>query len=105
MAEALQIIRALLRGTPLTFEGRYYRVSGLTGSPMPKQQPHPPILIGGGGRRLLTLAAWEADVISIMPRSRRDGGGLEDADASAEAFERKLAWIRDGAGDAFHASS
>jgi probable F420-dependent oxidoreductase len=101
MAEALQIIRALLRGTPLTIEGRYYRLTGLTGSPMPKQQPHPPILIGGGGRRLLTLAAREADVISIMPRSRRDGGGLEDADASAEAFERKLAWIRDGAGDRF----
>jgi len=101
MAEALQIIKALFNGTPLTFEGRYYRFTGLTGSPKPKQQPHPPILVGGGGRRLLTLAGQVADVISIMPRSRHDGSGLEDADASAEAFERKLAWIRDGAGDRF----
>ena len=101
MAEALEIIKALFNGTPVTFEGRYYRLTGLTGSPKPKQQPHPPILVGGGGRRLLTLAGQVADVISIMPRSRRDGSGLEDADASAEAFERKLAWIRDGAGDRF----
>ena len=101
MAEALEIIKALFNGTPVTFEGRYYRLTGLTGSPKPKQQPHPPILMGGGGRRLLTVAGQVADVISIMPRSRRDGSGLEDADASAEAFERKLAWIRDGAGDRF----
>ncbi len=101
MAEALEIIKALFNGTPVTFEGRYYRLTGLTGSPKPKQQPHPPILVGGGGRRLLTVAGQMADVISIMPRSRRDGSGLEDADASAEAFERKLAWIRDGAGDRF----
>jgi probable F420-dependent oxidoreductase len=101
MAEALEIIKALFNGTPVTFEGRYYRLTGLRGSPKPKQQPHPPILVGGGGRRLLTVAGQVADVISIMPRSRRDGSGLEDADASAEAFERKLAWIRDGAGDRF----
>lgn len=101
MTEALRIIKALFNGTPLTFKGRFYQLTEFTGSPKPKQQPHPPILVGGGGRRLLTLAGQVADVISIMPRSRRDGSGLEDADASAEAFERKLAWIRDGAGDRF----
>jgi hypothetical protein len=61
------------------------------------------VLIGGGGRRLLTLAAQEADIISIMPRSRRDGSGLEDADARPDAFTRKVAWIRDAAGDRFSA--
>ena len=40
---------------------------------------------------------------SRWPRSRRDGSGLEDADASAEAFARKLAWIRDAAGARFSA--
>jgi probable F420-dependent oxidoreductase len=103
MAEALQIVKAFLAGTPLTYEGRFYRLSGLTGAAKPVQQPHPPILIGGGGRRLLTLAAKEADVISVMPRSRQDGSGLEDADASPEVFTQKLAWIRDAAGDRFSA--
>jgi len=101
MAEALHVVKALFSATPLTYEGRFYKVAVLTGSAKPKQEPHPPVLIGGGGRRLLTLAAKEADIISIMPRSRRDGSGLEDADASAEAFTQKVAWIRDAAGNRF----
>ncbi len=103
MAEALQVFKALFSATPVTYKGRFYQLAGLTGSAKPKQAPHPPVLIGGGGRRLLTLAAQEADIISIMPRSRRDGSGLEDADASAEAFTRKVAWIRDAAGSRFSA--
>jgi len=103
MAEALHIVKALFRGTPLTYDGRHYHLTGLTGSAKPVQQPHPPVLVGGGGRRLLTLAAEEANIISVMPRSRPDGSGLEDADASPEAFERKVAWIRGAAGDRFSA--
>jgi probable F420-dependent oxidoreductase len=103
MAEALQVFKALLSATPVTYAGRFYRIRGLTGAAKPMQQPHPPVLIGGGGRRLLTLAAKEADIISIMPRSRRDGSGLEDADASPEVFTQKLAWIREAAGDRFSA--
>ena len=103
MAEALHVVKALFSATSLTHEGRFYKLTGLTGSAKPKQAPHPPLLIGGGGRRLLTLAAQEADIISIMPRSRRDGSGLEDADASPEAFTRKVAWIRDAAGNRFSA--
>jgi probable F420-dependent oxidoreductase len=102
-AEALQVIKALLSATPVTYGGRFYKLTGLTGCAKPMQQPHPPVLIGGGGRRLLTLAAKEADIISIMPRSRRDGSGLEDADASPEVFTQKLAWIREAAGDRFSA--
>jgi probable F420-dependent oxidoreductase len=101
MAEALQVVKALFSATASSYEGRFYKLTGLVGSAKPKQAPHPPVLIGGGGRRLLTIAAQEADIISIMPRSRRDGSGLEDADASPEAFTRKLAWIRDAAGDRF----
>jgi len=103
MAEALHVVKALFSAAPLTYEGRFYKAAALTGSAKPKQEPHPPVLIGGGGRRLLTLAAKEADIISIMPRSRRDGSGLEDADASAEAFTQKVAWIRDAAGNRFSA--
>ena len=101
MAEALHVVKTLFTATPLTYQGRHYRLTGLTGSAKPAQQPHPPILIGGGGRRLLTLAGKEADIISVMPRSKRDGSGLEDADVSPEAFTRKVGWIRDAAGNRF----
>lgn len=101
LAEAVQIIKRLLRGNPVTFEGRHYRLHELAAGFKPVQQPHPPFVIGGGGRRLLTLAAEQADTISVMPRSRPDGRGLEDADATDQAFREKIGWIRQAAGDRF----
>jgi probable F420-dependent oxidoreductase len=101
LAEAIAIIKRLWTQTPVTFSGRHYRLRDLTGSFKPVQQPHPPIVIGGGGPKLLALAAREADIISIMPRSKADGGGLEDSDATAEAFDQKVAVITDAAGDRF----
>lgn len=101
LAEAIRIIKDLMTETPVSHEGVHYRLTNLTGSFKPAQRPHPPFVIGGGGPALLTLAAKEADVISIMPRSKADGGGLEDTDASAEAFDKKVAVIRKAAGDRF----
>lgn len=101
MAEALAIVRGFLGTQPVTFSGKHYRISELEGSCKPVQQPHPPILIGGGGRRLLTLAAQEADIISVMPRAKRDGSGLQDADGSLDAFQEKVRIIREAAGPRF----
>ena len=101
MAEALTIIKDLFGPKPVTFKGRHYNITGLEGTCKPVRQPHPPILIGGGGKRLLAIAATQADIISIMPRSKRDGSGLEDGDATAEAFDQKLRLVRDVAGSRF----
>ncbi|MDQ6883679.1 MAG: TIGR03621 family F420-dependent LLM class oxidoreductase [Candidatus Dormibacteraeota bacterium] len=101
LAEAIRIIKDLMTETPITRVGVHYRLTNLTGSCKPLQQPHPPFLIGGGGPKLLALAAQEADIISIMPRSKADGAGLEDTDASADAFEGKVALIRKVAGNRF----
>jgi probable F420-dependent oxidoreductase len=101
LGEALQIIKQLLNGDPVTFNGTHYQVHELAAGFKPVQQPHPPIVIGGGGRRLLTLAAEQADVVSVMPRSRPDGSGLEDADASLAAFQEKVGWIKQAAGARF----
>ncbi len=56
LAEAVTIIKGLLKGDQVTFAGRHYRVTGHTLAPLPLQKPRPPIMIGGNGRRLLTLA-------------------------------------------------
>ncbi len=101
MAEALTIIKGLFGPQPVNFTGTHYRISDLEGACKPSQQPHPPILIGGGGRRLLSIAATQADIISIMPRSKRDGSGLEDAEATTAAFDEKVRLIRDVAGSRF----
>ena len=102
LAEAVHVIKRLLRGEAVTFSGQHYTFAGLTAGFPTVQQPHPPIVIGGGGRQLLMLAAQEADVISIMPRSRSDGSGLDTTDGTEEAFARKTDWIREAAGDRFH---
>src|SRR5690606_9838810 len=63
LAEAVEVVKQLMGDEPCRFRGEHYRVEGLDGTPKPLQRPHPPILIGGGGRRVLTLAAREADIV------------------------------------------
>jgi alkanesulfonate monooxygenase SsuD/methylene tetrahydromethanopterin reductase-like flavin-dependent oxidoreductase (luciferase family) len=65
LAEAVNIIKGLLKGEQLTFAGRHYRVTGHAIAPLPVQRPHPPILIGGNGPHLLALAAREADIVGL----------------------------------------
>jgi probable F420-dependent oxidoreductase len=65
LAEAVTIIKGLLKGETVSFTGKHYQVAGHTINPIPLQQPHPPILIGGNGPRLLTLAAREADIVGL----------------------------------------
>ena len=85
----------------MTFAGRHYAIADLEGRPTPVQRPHPPIAIGGGGRRTLTLAAREATIVGLVPRARRDGSGLDLADLSDAATREKLEWVRAAAGDRF----
>jgi probable F420-dependent oxidoreductase len=101
LEEAVTIIKGLLAGERVTFAGRHYTITDLEGRPAPVQRPHPPLAIGGGGRRTLSLAAREASIVGLVLRARRDGGGLELADLSAAATREKLEWVRAGAGERF----
>jgi probable F420-dependent oxidoreductase len=74
LAEAVTIIKSLLKGEQVTFAGRHYRVTGHTIARLPVQRPHPPILIGGNGPRLLALAAREADIVGFSGITFRRGG-------------------------------
>jgi probable F420-dependent oxidoreductase len=106
LAEALQILIGLFADGTFAFAGEFYTVVDLDGQPKPAQQPHPPILVGGGGKRILSLAAREADVVSIIPRARPKGSGQQSADwstATEVATRQKLYWIREAAGDRFAA--
>lgn len=100
MEESLQLILRLLSEKSVTFQGAHYRVQDAEGFSC-AQRPHPPVLVGGGGRRLLSFAAHHADIISILPRSRPDGQGFDVTDASASAFDHKLRWVREAAGTRF----
>lgn len=102
LSEAIEVITGLWGAGPCTFAGEHYRVTGMDGWPKPLQSPRPPILVGGGGRKVLTLAARQADIIGINIALH---AGRIDADAGPsathEATLEKLGWIRDAAGERF----
>ncbi len=101
LAESVQIIKGLFGDAPVTFTGTYYTVTGLEGYPKPYQKPHPPILLAGGGKRMLSLAAREADIVGIVPQAR--GPGLDFMDSSTAATAQQIAWIQQADGDRFAA--
>jgi probable F420-dependent oxidoreductase len=78
-AEGLSIIKAFLSSETVNFSGDYYTTTELRPVPKPVQQPHPPILIGNSGRRMLTLAAREADIILLMPPEEEKIGWIQEA--------------------------
>jgi probable F420-dependent oxidoreductase len=63
--EGLAVIRGALGPDTFSFSGDHYTISQYNGLPKPVQQPLPPILIGGGGPRVLGFAAREADIVGI----------------------------------------
>ncbi len=102
LAEALQIIKGLFGAGPCTFSGRYYSVTKLDLFPNPVQRPHPPILVGAGGKRMLSTAAREADIIGIQTATLGTGRQVPDPSGLLpEAISEKIAWIRQEAGSRF----
>jgi probable F420-dependent oxidoreductase len=100
LAEAVTVLKGYFGDKPFSFAGEHYTISELDGYPKPVQRPHPPFMIGGGGRRVLTLAARQAQIVSLAPRAGRDGRG-DNASLSWDATVEKVGWVRDAAGDRF----
>ena len=101
--EAVQLVQGLLRTDgPFSFDGTYYPVSEHSLLPRPVQRPGPPLIIGGGGRRVLSFAARHADIVSINVNLREGTGGPETApNASPERTREKVSWVKEAAGDRF----
>ncbi len=97
MLEAVAILKGLFSDRPLTFDGRFYGITRMDGQPKPVQRPHPPFLIGGTRRRLLQIAAHEADIVGIDLRP--DRASLPDA--FPERMDERVGWIREAAGERF----
>ena len=102
LAEAITVIKGLMAPGPFDHRGPHYAIDGLDGLPQPIQQPHPPIVVGGGGPRVLALAGREADIVGINVDLR---AGVIDERAGPNGTEnetdRKVAIVRDAAGDRF----
>jgi probable F420-dependent oxidoreductase len=102
LAEAVQIIKGAFADAPFSFAGRYYTIRALNGLPKPLQRPHPLIFIGGGSRRILSIAAQEADIVGINVKTTA-AGGFDVLSITPDATAQKVAWVRHAAGARFAA--
>ncbi|WIM85729.1 TIGR03621 family F420-dependent LLM class oxidoreductase [Candidatus Mycobacterium wuenschmannii] len=91
LGESVRLLKELFAEGAADFHGKHYTVTELEGLPKPIQRPHPPLLIGGGGPRVLRLAARHADIVAIHPRMAAGALGPDvAADLSAEQVEKKI---------------
>jgi probable F420-dependent oxidoreductase len=100
LGEAVQIMRGLWGEGNFSFDGQHFQVAEVDAKPKPISNI--PILIGGGGKKLLTLAAQSADIVGINPTIvARSINPRSMATAAADVVDEKIAWVKEAAGDRF----
>jgi probable F420-dependent oxidoreductase len=102
LAEAVTVLKGLFSGEPFSFAGEHYTITEYSAQPVPVQRPHPPFFIGGGGRRTLTLAGTEADIVGLAPRIGKDRK-VDASSITLAGTREKIDWVREAAGDRFDA--
>jgi probable F420-dependent oxidoreductase len=102
LGEIVELMKSHWSGDSVAMDGTYIHAHGFAGLPRPIQRPHPPIFIGGGRQRILTLAGRLADIVSVnFDNSAGRLGAASVASSGAGETAQKLEWVREGAGDRF----
>jgi probable F420-dependent oxidoreductase len=100
LAESLDIMTSLWETGRATYAGTHYTVTDAVGSPRPVTPGGPPLVIGGGSQRILTLAGQRAAIASIVPSLAAGVIGPEmAAGAVIDKYAERVAWVRQAAGD------
>ena len=102
MIEHTAVLKGMFSPGPFSFAGDHYRIDELDGTPSPFREGGPPILIGGGAPRVLRFAGATADIVGVNASVLSGEIDVDAAqDAAADRIDRKIEWIREGAGDRF----
>ena len=102
MIEGVEVMRRAFADGPFDFAGEHYTVTGYDGLPKPHRPGGPPLLVGAGAPRMLRWAGANADIVGVNPSIHSGEIDVEAArDGLAERIDRKLEWLREGAGDRF----
>ena len=99
LEEAVAVLKGLFGDEKLSFTGTHFTITEMDGRPKPVQKPHPPILIGGGGKRVLRLAGRQAQIVGFAPRIGAKVGGFQSC--TFAATREKLQWVKEAAGPRF----
>jgi probable F420-dependent oxidoreductase len=95
LEESITILKRMFRGESVSFTGEHYTITDYAAKPVPDRCP--PFFIGGGGKRTLTLAGREADIVGLAPRITN--GKLDAWSITLDATREKIGWARAAAGD------
>lgn len=102
LADTVAFLDAWFSGDPIDFNQGGIRASGFKGQPQSVQSPRPPLMIGGGARKVLTYAGSVADIVSFNFNNSAGVVGPAGVKSSmASEMDDKIAWVRDGAGARF----
>jgi alkanesulfonate monooxygenase SsuD/methylene tetrahydromethanopterin reductase-like flavin-dependent oxidoreductase (luciferase family) len=92
------VIKQCFTGEKFSYNGAHYRITDYASYPKPVQA-HVPILVGGGGKRVLSIAGREADIVGINPNLRAGAVGADSVmDSMKDQTDKKVAWVREAAG-------
>jgi probable F420-dependent oxidoreductase len=104
LAEAVSVIKSFFADDVVSFDGDHYKLSDLAGRPKVRPEWAPRVMIGGGGRRVLSLAARQADIVAINASLAAGLVGNSIATGvTASITDEKLSWVRQAAGERFDA--
>ncbi len=102
LEESLKVIQDLWRDGRADLDGEHYKITGAQGQPRPHTPGGPKLVIGGGGRRVLSLAARQAAIVGVNPNLKAGYVGPEvAASSSGDLYRKRLEWIKEAAGDRF----
>jgi probable F420-dependent oxidoreductase len=102
LEEAVQAIRALLAGEAVSAHGEHYQLQGLSVRPRPVQSGGVPIVLGGGGRKMLSLAGRLGDIVSVAAENNgRNDPSVLGPGITRAVVENQIGWVRDAAGARF----
>ena len=100
LGEAIDVMRGLWGEGKFSYAGKHYTVAEVDGKPAPVSDI--PILVGGGGEKILSLAAQKADIMGINPKIvARSINPKSMATAAADVVDQKVGWVKAAAGDRF----
>ena len=102
MTEGLEVIHRLWTEETVTFTGQHYQLTDARCRPKPRTPGGPKVIVGGGGKKVLSVAAKYASIIGVNPELTSGAVGVEAAKtAVAHRYHERIGWIREAAGERF----
>jgi probable F420-dependent oxidoreductase len=91
--EYVKVVKGILEEPSFSFDGEFFQIDDMPGEPVTVQQPHPPIMVGATGPKLLAVAAREADIVSLNL--------LKSPDPTDSGLAERVRWVSEAADQRF----